>query len=392
LARDLVTGDGSSSRLVIPLRYSPMRVPETPATVARDAANRPGADFAQIYFPAQGATPVGQAYSAQTTSDPWQRPSRYPPLEHRIFSATLSRLPYGWGCLVHLAAQVLLMLASLLLALSALGLLRKHWLPTLLLFDACLFLTPVGLSCLERGQFSLYVGLAYLLLLLALLTGRWRYALLCALFAFVKWTALPFVAVALAVALALSRDTREARQRLGFAAAFAATFALLTFCLPADALTFVEGLVRQEAEMVPTGNSLTKLLPRFAVKALPAALVIGGSFWRLSGPRPLAFQIPFFAAAGTVLATYPTSSFDYSTPYLVAFVPLLAHWADLPGIGPRLGRITVWGFAAFLLLASFARAAFGTSESIVIGSYAVAAALLACAPLLARRGQDGASA
>ncbi len=381
LCRDIVNGDGSCDELKISLRYPPMRVPATLFTVQHQAQGRLCADFGQIYFPSQNRTALRDAYAIETTLDPWLRPSKYPPLLHVICVHTLSKLPYGQASLIHLAVQTILFIASFAFAFSVLNL-KKYLLPSLLLLNVCLFLTPVGLSFFERGQFTLYVGLCYLWLMLALVTGKWRYVIVSALFGFVKWTAFPFVFVALAVCLLISRNARELKLGVVAVGLYILTILALLFSVPNDAVLFIQLLLYQELALSPMGISLARIVPRYTAKLLPYVLIFAGLLNRFSSNKPLPYLIPFFAGAATILVTYPTFAFDYSVPCLTAFIPFMIYWAKLPGIGRAMGWIVQGLFYAFLLLASFAQFVFNGSEAMVIMTYVIAAIALISAPFL----------
>jgi hypothetical protein len=382
LSKDILYGDGSCEELTVPLRYPPMRVPTTPITRQFQAQGRLGADFAQIYFPSQNRAAVRDAYAVETTVDPWSRPSRYPPLIHRICAHTLCLLPYGEACLAHLAVQLLIFIGSFVFVFSRLGF-KKYLLPALLLLDVCLFLTPVGLSFLERGQFTLYVGACYLWLMQALVTGKLRHIALSALFGFVKWTAFPFVFVVLGTRVLMAKKTEDFKLRSIAALVFLFVVVALLLPVPQDTVSFLQGVLKQESEMtsLAMGNALVRLVPWYVVKLIPLALVVIGASSRFR-KIPLPYPAPFFAGSATILVTYPTFAYDYSVPYLTAFIPFLIYWATLPGIDAAVSRGIQWLFYAFLLLASFAMFIFNDSETMVIAIYLIAGTALIGIPLL----------
>lgn len=383
LAKDILSGDGSSEEMTIPLRYTPMRVPATEITTRHHAERRLCADFAQIYFPSLGIGKLRDSYVIETSVDPWSRPSRYPPLLHLLYALTICHLPYGPASLLHLALQTTLFLASFVYAFCVLKL-KDRLLPAVLLLDTCLFLTPVGLSFFERGQLTLYVGLCYLWLMLALVTGKRRYVVLAALFSFMKWTSFPFVFVAFAVSLLTSTSFGELKQRAGLAALFGFLILFQLSLLPVDAAYFLKGLVTQEFGMVATakGVALVRVMPLYLVKALPLFLLLVGAGNRFVR-KDLLQLIPFFAGAAIILVTYPTMAYDYSVPYLAAFLPFMLFWGKLVGNDNLISWCASNLFSVFLLLASFAFFIFGYSEVAMILVYVIVAVLLMGAPYLA---------
>lgn len=375
LARDTVTGDESTAALLVGTRYPVMRVPPSDGASRADATHRIAADFAQVYFPARDGLPIADAYARKTTTDPWQRSSRFAPLIYFVGSWTVCALPYGWASLVHLTIQLVLLGYSLVRAHQLLALPTERLTTTIVLVGACLFLTPVGLSWFERGQWSVYVGLSYLWLLLGLLLGRPRYVVAAAALAFLKWTSLPLVFVILSVHALRGTSLAECWQRSRPALLFAATFAALFVCLPEEGLAFLSGLGRQELGSKPQGMSLIAFFPRPAVKLLPLALIAVGAACLKGRRRHDAALVPFAAGSAILLLGYPTVAFDYSVPCLLGFVPLVSYWAQTRAMTPRLGAVAGFGFFLFLVLASYSTEVFGR-ESVILAAFACAAGTL----------------
>ena len=132
----------------------------------------------------------------------------------------LKPLPrYGFASFLHILIQILLFFVSFIYAFKVLQI-EKDLFPVILLVNFCLFLTPVGLSWFERGQFSLYVSLSYLWLFLGLFNRNGYYILLSALFAYVKWTSFPFIFVVILLWLLNSKSIRELRYSVSLASVY----------------------------------------------------------------------------------------------------------------------------------------------------------------------------
>ena len=378
LGRDFVTGDGSIARLVVPPRYPALRIPPSDLAATGGAAGRLAADFAQVYFPARAETPLAYAYQRASPLDPWTRHSRFAPLVHAACGWTVCSLPYGWASLAHLALQLGLLGYTLVRARQLLALPRES-LPTMLaLAAACLCLAPVGLAFLERGQWSVYVGLGYCWLVLGILFERPRYVIAAAALAFLKWTSLPFTCVVLGAYALAGRSVGECRRRARPALIFAATFAALFVCLPEAGIAFFEGLQHQELTSRSNGLSLVLFLPRPVVKLLPFALAaLGAIGLRGRAPHDAALA-PFAAGAAILLLAYPTIAHDYSVPSILGFLPLVAYWARSGVMPERLGALASAGFALFLVLASWSTEVFG-SPATVVAAYVVASTTLIAA-------------
>lgn len=174
LSKDLIYGDNSAQELIPSPRYEFWRIPDSNFTRGFQGQNRLAADFAQIYFPAQDESI--SAYTEETL-DPWGRPSRYAPVLHELCRLTICNLSYGPASAVHLLVQSILFFVSFLYAFVILDI-RKYALLGIFVLNVCLFLSPVGLSSFERGQFSLYVALSYLWLFLGLIRHNYAYLVL----------------------------------------------------------------------------------------------------------------------------------------------------------------------------------------------------------------------
>lgn len=330
LSKEAVLGDSSSDRLLVRPRYNLMRVPTSDLSNQFNALSRILADFAQVYFPA--CTSSSSAYTSET-NDPWKRPSRYAPLVHTVFYYTLCRLPYGYASLLHVLIQLNLLYLSFAYCFRILQI-RSYFFPSLLVTNIILFLTPVGLSWFERGQFSIYVTLAYLWLFLGILKRNPYHLFLSALFAFIKWTSFPMIFIVIAlwlinVAITV-RDRSELKTTLLLAALLPLTIAVLTLFEIEAMPSFLQGLYIQEQTRKPLGLSIAILVPRYFAKSIPFLLVALGSLliWWKNNTNYFLFM-PYLCAAGILSVTYPTLSFDYSTPCLLCFIPLLAYWAEL---------------------------------------------------------------
>lgn len=230
LSRDMTLGD-FSSKAIFPLpEYGFYRIPANPSTVKHLAVNRLAADFAQIYFPSQHFPSLISNYRTGYL-DPFQRESRYAPLIHFICSITLCKLSYGFSSFIHMVTQLTIFYFVFIFAFRLLKI-QTDLLLGLLLVNVYLFLTPSGLAWFERGQFSLYVAVSYILMMLAIVKRNFCYAILSALFAFVKWTAFPYLFVSLAVSLLNSETAAERKRWVSTAAVFVLVVVFLLLWFP----------------------------------------------------------------------------------------------------------------------------------------------------------------
>jgi hypothetical protein len=356
LSRDMLYGDFSAEQLIPHPIYPLVRLPETAVTLKYGAVNRIGSDFAQIYFPAQEITHLDYAYDHKKTIDPWGRPSRYAPALISFCSISICRLDYGYACLTQMLVQYLLFFLIVYLAFRSLGIKEYFWF-TLLCANICLFLTPVGLSWFERGQFSLYVGSSFLMLVVGLLRKNPAWIVIATLIAFIKWTAFPVMVIFLAVYLLNSRTVKEFRYGIFIIALFSSTIALLTL-LPVFFVkgtgVFLFGLINQELNDNPTGLSLFKLLPRYIVKLLPLLLIVLGYINIRNCKGIFTYLIPYMIGVTMIMLLYPTKANDYSAPSLMGFAPVIIYWAGQTEFKHQAAtKVLLYAYIFFVLLASF---------------------------------------
>jgi hypothetical protein len=356
LSRDMLYGDFSAKRLIPRPIYPLERLPETAVTLKYQAVNRLGSDFAQIYFPAQEVNQLDHAYDHKKTLDPWGRPSRYAPAVIALCSISICRLDYGYACLAQMLIQYLLFLFILYLAFRSLEIREYFWF-TVLCANICLFLTPVGLSWFERGQFSLYVGSSFLMLVVGLLRKNTAWVVFAVLIAFIKWTSFPVMAIFLAVYLLNSRNIKEFRQSIFIVLLFTSIVTLLTL-LPVLFVkgtgVFLFGLINQELNDNPTGLSLFKVLPRYIVKLLPLLLIILGYINIRNIKKMFAQLIPYMVGVALIMLIYPTRANDYSVPSLIGFAPIIIYWARQTEFKHQAAiNILLYAYIFFILLASF---------------------------------------
>ena len=386
LSGDMVYGDGTAADLTPPPRYRLMRVPATPLAAKHDAANRLAADFAQIYFCAQQFDRPGAAYNTKDTLDPWHRPALYAPLTHWLCLVTVCKLPYGYASLGHVLAQYLLFLLSFVFAFKVLAIMR-HLPLGLLLVNGGLFLTPVGLSWFERGQFSLYVGSAYLWLFLGLYKRNALFLILAALFAYVKWTSFPAIFVVLCLWILTAKSKEDRIRILGLTLAFAATIVVCFLLFLDHGLYFLSSILTQElSNRIPYGISLMHIIPRWTVKILPVLIVALG--WLGARRYRLDFEalFPFLLGASIVSLLYPTAAYEYNVPSLFGLIPFAIHWALSPDLGRALvGRVMAGLFILFLAVAAFSP----LSNHANTYFYLVVSVIMMALPLWASRKDTG---
>jgi hypothetical protein len=380
LSKDILSGDSSAENLIPLPRYGFARIPDSPLTEQYHAQNRLAVDFAQIYFPAQQMASLSENYQSGTL-DPLQRPSRYAPLVHFLCSLTICRLDYGIASMIHMAIQIFFFYLVFIISFKSLKI-EKYILPGLLLANIYLFLTPAGLSWFERGQFSLYVGIGYLLVILGFIKRNSVPILLSAIFAFVKWTSFPSLFVIFSAVILGSKNLEEGKKRLLLGGAFLLVIIVLTFSFPTQSIEFLKGLFLQESSAAPGGVSLAKVLPVWIDKLLPIPIIVLGYLHFKINQNVVERTISFLAGSAVLMFMYPTLAYEYNLPSLLGFIPLFIYWTKLPDNpiqGPMRG-IMKYCFLGFIFFASFSN--FINRGVIIMSEYLLISAFLLIVPLL----------
>jgi hypothetical protein len=220
----------------------------------------------------------------------------------------------------------------------------------LLLTSIFLFATPAGLGWFERGQFSLYVALSYMLMILGFLKNKPIFVVASAFFAYVKWTSFPFLFVVFVVFLLSSKNKKEFIQSLLLALTYLAIILLLSLAFRSKFIHFIEGLYIQERFVEPVGISLGQLLPSGIVKVLPFILILIGYLYLQRNGKFFSRLTPYLIGSGILLLTYPTVAFEYTIPNLFCFIPLVFYYTKQPG---TISKIIRYVFFIFILLISF---------------------------------------
>jgi len=348
LVEDMIHGNGSADTMLVKPRYGFMRLPGNELTERLNAEGRLAVDFAQIYFPVRNTAEL--AYTKQTL-DPFGRPSRFAPLVHHACAWTICRLDYGPASVAHVAIQYLVFLASLCAAFRILD--AQRFLPAgLLLANACLFLLPVGLAWMERGQFSLYVAAAYLWLIVGMVKRSSAALVLSVVLAYAKLTSVPFMMVGFGVSLASLRG-EALRWGIRMVVVLTVVLGMLFAVYFQEGVLFLRGALRQEYLGSPEGLTMLDVGPRFLVKTMPFIFLAAGVVLARRRWPDLAAGFPFLVGAAIILTLYPTKAYDYSVPSLLGFIPLLCWWAGLPGNSARAhAPVFVWGYVVFVVLTS----------------------------------------
>jgi hypothetical protein len=348
MSKDLIYGDKSGEKILPKPFLGFFRIYQRENTIKHNAVYRLAGDYAQIYFPSQDFSSLSKNYDTGYL-DPWLRPSRYAPFIHFLCSVSFCKLDYGYASFLHMVIQMLLFYFFFVVAFKMLNIESEVWFG-LLLVNVFLFATPAGLSWFERGQFSLYVALSSLLLILGFMKNKPIFVFLSSLFAYVKWTSFPFLFVAFALFILSARNKKEFVHNILLGLMYLLPLMLLSLSFRSRLIHFLQGIYLQERFVPPEGISLSQILPEIFVKGLPFLLIFLGFLYLRKENKSFNDLIPYLTGAGILLLTYPTIAFEYSIPCLFCFIPLVFYWTKQPNI---MNKIVRYFFILFLFLASW---------------------------------------
>jgi hypothetical protein len=335
--------------------YNPMPTPGT--------ANGPGsrgvagADFSQVYTSALALRHGESAYRPTTPqfTDRFGRPPGYPPLMNWV-AVPFSYLDYTSALLAYTALGALILFGATAWLLSRAGL--NHQIGRVILAQASLyFLTPIGLTHLERGQFDSLVATAAALCVgcVFLTTNTVLAAAIAGFIGALKWTSVSFLACFALLGFLLS----SGRKRLSFF--LIPTLMLLgTLAFWRDLIDYWHTIQIYEIDAKPYGLTLQYLLPRSLARAVPVVMtlvILGLSLIRSRSADDRAqalkqLSAPFAIALMNVAVCFGTLSYEYHTVATLGMIPGLVIWTRRALDVPQwLKASTCAAFAIFELVA-----------------------------------------
>jgi hypothetical protein len=334
--------------------YEQMPTPGTRVPGSRGVA---GADFSQVYTSALALRHGESAYQTKPGpyADRFGRPPGYPPLMNWI-AVPISLLDYTTALLVYTALGFACLVAATGFLLWKAGL-QRHIVQVVLAQFCLYFLTPIGLTCLERGQFDSLVATAGALCAGCIfLTGStWAVALLSGFLGALKWTSAAFLGCYALLGFLLSSGRRRW------------SFFLIPVVMVVGTLSFWPELVKYwrtiqvyEIDAQPYGLTLQYYLPRTLARMVPVAMTLvavalGWICSRSAVERTLVLRqisAPFAIALMNVAVCFGTLSYEYHTVATLGMMPGLVIWTRrADGLPNWLKASTCAAFGLFLIVA-----------------------------------------
>jgi hypothetical protein len=332
--------------------YTPMTVPRMPSDDgAPDVA---GADFAQVYTSALALRSGQSAYrpTSREFLDRFGRPSGYPPLTNWVY-VPLSYLSYRHALFAHTALSLLFLFGVTALVLYQ-AKLRHHIGYALAAQAALVFLTPIGATHLERGQFDLLVAAGTALCFACSFVAKKSllpFALITGFVGALKWTGAVFFGCFSALGFLLSSGMRRW------------AFFVIPPVMLVGTLSFWKGVEEYwltirvyELEAAPFGLTMQYFLPRAPAKAMPVAITLALAAVVLAKARTAAQRAhllrvtgaPFALALTNLGVCFGTLSYEYHTITTLGMLPGFAVWLEQAGVDRHVKRGTTVAYGVFL--------------------------------------------
>jgi len=288
----------------------------------------PGNDFSQVY---------ASASSLRKGQDPYRpanwrggRPN-YPPLTNWLY-LPVTFFTFDVAVLIQHGVSLLALLGATVMVLWQTGL-RRHIGRVILAQMALYFLTPIGLTHIERGQFDLLVATAVLLCYgcLFLPGSRFGTAALAGFLAAIKWSAPIFLGAFSLLVFLLGMG----KKRWAFFLIPVVTL-IVTLCFWRELPEYWVSIKAWEINMQPSGLTFQHLLPRTVTRALPllVSAALGVLVWVRTDSREervrVLRSISLPAALPLVIQAicFSTLSFEYHTVILLAMIPAIVVWIE----------------------------------------------------------------
>ncbi|HXJ22714.1 MAG TPA: glycosyltransferase family 87 protein [Polyangia bacterium] len=316
-----------------------------------------GVDFAEIYLSANALRHGDSAYHPKDPAyaDPQGRPRNYPPLMYWLY-VPLSLVPFKAALYLHTIGYLLFFFGASGSLLWQTGL-RRHlgwvWAAQAGLF----FLTPIGATELERGQFDLLVAGMYTLCFACSVLDRRLFSLaaVVGVAGALKWTSAPFLGCFSALGFLLA----SGRRRWAF---FSIPVVMLAGTLPfwRNLQEYWVGLRHFDVDAEPYGLTLRHVLPPVPTKAAPAivTLLVAALAWfgarspEARSKRLVEVGAPFALALACVSTCVPTLSYEYHSVSLLGLIPAVVVWIETAsGVAIRVKAATAALFGVFLVIA-----------------------------------------
>ena len=281
-------------------------------------------DFGPVYVTGKGFNNFNYTDIYTGQFDGSEGPILYPPILHYLYNKTFCKFPFAQAALLHLSFQIVVLLGATYFVL-------RHYrlsimvIPVTIVYFIILFLTPVGLSWFERGQFDIYPALAILFYMFAVDTSQGSMFAMSAFFASLKGTVFPFFIPAFIMYLLFKPSFKKLKFFLIFTSVILAAMLFFPYCWKScllanyqyqnsyiGGITLVNKIPRWALYIIPLMSALIYLIPLFLNKRTS------------SFPRT---YLPYMTGVGALSILLASLSYEFRAICLIGFLPMVIRWA-----------------------------------------------------------------
>jgi len=196
--------------------------------------------------------------------------------------------------------------------------------PVSLIYLIIIFLTPVGLTWVERGQCDIYPALAILFFMFAVYESKASAFILAAFFASLKLTIAPFFIQAFILYLLIDFNYKKLFFFFLFAAVILTTLLIfpqysIAFLTSVFSVPFVEGI------------TLVNRMPHIVILLIPFLSLLVYLIPLYLSPRKDLFLktfLPYSTGLVAIGVLLPPTSWEYRTICFLGFIPMVIAWLN----------------------------------------------------------------
>ncbi|MBF0490879.1 MAG: hypothetical protein HQL15_09790 [Candidatus Omnitrophica bacterium] len=278
------------------------------------------ADFAAVYYTAKNFDKPN-IYSGQYEAN--HRPVLYPPIIYYTYNKLFCTYPFPKAALLHLLLQAILLLLSSYFILRYYKL-EIMFIPVCISYSLILFLTPVGLSEFERGQFDIYPALSILFFMFGIYESNSPAFAYSALFAALKWTIAPFFIQGFIIYLLISKDNKKFK----FLGIFTGILLLTLAIFPEQSIQYLQTLYNAQNHHREGFSGITRIPAATIIFIFILSLLLYLIPLIIHERKNLFLKtfLPYMSGLAVLDLFIPSIAWEYRAIYLIGFIPMAIIW------------------------------------------------------------------
>ncbi|MBF0594299.1 MAG: hypothetical protein HQL22_04960 [Candidatus Omnitrophica bacterium] len=249
--------------------------------------------------------------------------NRYPPLLYFLYNKTFCNFSFPTATLLHLFSQILLLVLASFYILCYYNL-AIMIIPVTVIYCAVLFLTPIGLFWLERGQFDIYVALSIMFFLFAAIESKSPFFALSAIFMSLKPTIFPFYIQAFIVYLAFNWNLEKLKHLAIFISLILVTLIIFPNCWMPYLLSCIDYQTNYSSHI-----TLIKTFPALLLTFLLAINLTAYLTSLFVNRNKNILQntfLPYMSSICVLSLSLASINFEYRIIALLGFIPMIFVW------------------------------------------------------------------